>query len=74
MIRISPNFYTSFEIIGFFRDFAIFLFFSTFFIVIGNRSSLRPWSSWTANSDKKYMEVKNAFTLANKTPANKRSK
>ncbi len=28
---------------------------------------LRPWSSWTANSDKKYMELNGAALNVNKT-------
>ncbi len=35
-------------------------FFSTFFIIIGNHHMLRSWNSWTANSDKKYMELNGA--------------
>ncbi len=48
-------FIQSFEIFGFCADFAIFWFFPTFFIVIGNHRRFRPWSSWTANSNKKYV-------------------
>ncbi len=56
----------SFKIFGFFTDFAIFLYFSTFFIVIGNHNSPQPWSSWTAISDKKYMELNGAALNVNK--------
>ncbi len=66
MMRISPDFYTEFQIFGFFTDFAIFRFFSTFFIIIGNHHMLRPWGSWTANSDKKYMELNGAALNINK--------
>ncbi len=27
------------------------------------KKKLRPWSSWTANSDKKYMELNRAFPI-----------
>ncbi len=30
------------------------------------RHKLRPWSSWTANSDKKYMELNGAALNVNK--------
>ncbi len=59
----------SFKIFGFFTDFAIFWFFSTSFIVIGNHNSLWPWSSCTANSDKKYMELNGAALNVNKSCA-----
>ncbi len=56
-----------FEIFKFFTDFAIFwFFFLTFFIVIGNHRGLRPWNSWTVNSDKKYMELNGAALNVNK--------
>ncbi len=53
-------FVRSFEIFGFFMDFAIFWYFSTFFIIIRNYHILLPWSSWTANSDKKCIELNGA--------------
>ncbi len=31
-----------------------------------NRYQLRPWSLWTANSDKKYMELNGAALIVNK--------
>ncbi len=43
-----------------FYGFCNFLIFFNIFIVIGNHNSLRPWSSWTANSDKKFMELNGA--------------
>ncbi len=54
-----------FEICEFFTDFEIFWFFSTFLIVIGNDYWFWPFSSWTANSDKKYMELNGAALNAN---------
>ncbi len=51
----------------FLRILQFFDFFSTFFIIIGNHYMLRPWSSWTANSDKKYiMELNGAALNVNK--------
>ncbi len=51
----------------FLRISQFFDFFLTFFIIIGNHRMLRSWNSWTANSDKKYMELNGAaFTFANK--------
>ncbi len=60
------RFLYSFEIFGFFTDFANFWFFSTFFILIGDHHRLWPWSSWTASSDKKYMELNGAALNVNK--------
>ncbi len=63
MIRISPDFCTEFRNFRIFYGFYHFLiFFKHFFIVIGNHHRLRPWSSWTVNGDKKYMEL-NGVTL-----------
>ncbi len=60
-------FYTEFQNFQiFFTDFAIFWFFLTFFIVIVKHHRLRPWSSWTANSDKKYTELNGVELNVNK--------
>ncbi len=60
-----------FEIFGFFTDFEIFWYFSTFFMVIGNDHKFWPCSSGTDNSDKKYMELNRAALNANKPRATK---
>ncbi len=60
MIRISPDFCVEFQN---FRILQFFDFFLKFFIL--NRES-SPWSSWTANIDKKYMELNEAALNVNK--------
>ncbi len=50
----------------FFYRFCNFLIFLAFFIVIGNHPRLRPWSSGTANSDKKYIELNGVALNVNK--------
>ncbi len=51
-----------------------FMYFSTFFIVIGNDHRFWQCSSWTANSDKKYMELNGAALNVNKPCATFRKK
>ncbi len=51
----------------FLRIWQFFDFFSTFFIVIGNHYRVHPWSSWTAYSDKKYMELNGAALNVSKS-------
>ncbi len=50
----------------FLRILQFFDFFKTFFIIIGNHRMLRPWSSWTTNIDKKYIELNGAALNVNK--------
>ncbi len=50
----------------FLRILQIFDIFQLFFIIIGNHHRLRPWNSWTANSDKKYIELNEAALTVNK--------
>ncbi len=66
MISISPDFYTEFRNFRIFYGICNFLIFSTFFIIIGNHYMLRPWNSWTANTDKKYIELNGAAFNVNK--------
>ncbi len=54
------------KLTDFLRILQFFDFFSTFIIVIGNHHRVRPWSSWTASSDKKYMELNGAALNVNK--------
>ncbi len=65
-LEIDPYFSRFLYGVSKFSDFAISWFFSTFFIIIGNYHRLRPWSSWTADSDRKYMELNGAVLNVNK--------
>ncbi len=55
--------YTVSKFSDFLRILQFFDLFQHFFIIIGNHYMLRPWNSWTANSDKKYMELKCKQTM-----------